>query len=152
MKGDTGAFVTGLFDKLQTSAGALLTVESLRRGQDPKSLKKMQADAKAAATLFPLLGKHGFILAGELRELEPPQGQIFLILPGMGEKPEPLFGAAPGHRPGRRQDQGPKNRRPNRRQSRSVADPYGLVGGAQTRRRRHRHRHSRNGRQGYHDE
>ncbi len=93
MKGDTGTFVTGLFDKLQTSAGALLTVESLRRGQDPKTLKKMQADAKAAATLFPLLGKHGFILAGELRQLDPPQGQVFLILPGMGEKPEPLFGA-----------------------------------------------------------
>jgi len=93
MKGDTGRFVTGLFDKLQTSASALLTVESLRRGQDPKTLKKMQTDAKAAATLFPLLGKHGFILAGELRQLDPPQAQIFLILPGMGEKPEPLFGA-----------------------------------------------------------
>mgnify|MGYP001202705801 CR=1 FL=1 len=93
MKGDTGTFVTGLFDKLQTSAGALLTVESLRRGQDPKALKQMQTDAKAAATLFPLLGKHGFILAGELRQLDPPQGQVFLILPGLGEKPEPLFGA-----------------------------------------------------------
>ncbi len=93
MKGDTGTFVTGLFDKLQTSAGALLTVETLRRGEDPKTLKKMQADAKAAATLFPLIGKNGFILAGELRELEPPQAQLYFILPGMGEKPEPLFGA-----------------------------------------------------------
>src|SRR6516165_6016966 len=58
MKGDTGSFITGLFDKLQTSAGALLTVESLRRGEDPKTLKKLQADAKAAATLFPLVGKN----------------------------------------------------------------------------------------------
>jgi hypothetical protein len=93
MKGDTGTFITGLFDKLQTSAGALLTVETLRRGEDPKTLKKMQADAKEAATLFPLLGKTGFILAGELRRLEPPQGQIYLIIPGMGDKPDPLFGA-----------------------------------------------------------
>jgi hypothetical protein len=93
MKGDTGTFVTGLFDKLQTSAGALLTIETLRRGEDPKTLKKMQADAKAAATLFPLIGKNGFILAGELRQLDPPQGQLYLILPGMGEHPEPLFGA-----------------------------------------------------------
>ncbi|HEY7308224.1 MAG TPA: hypothetical protein VH643_02570 [Gemmataceae bacterium] len=93
MKGDTGSFVTGLFDKLQTSAGALLTVESLRRGEDPKTLKKLQADAKAAATLFPLIGKNGFILAGELRQLDQPQGQIYLIFPGMGEKPDPLFGA-----------------------------------------------------------
>jgi hypothetical protein len=93
MKGDTGAFITGLFDKLQTSAAALLTVDSLRRGLDPKTLKKMQADAKAAATLFPQLGKHGFILAGELRQLDPPQGDFFLILPGMGVDPEPLFGA-----------------------------------------------------------
>src|SRR5215469_7371782 len=82
MKGDTGSFITGLFDKLQTSAGALLTVESLRRGEDPKTLKKLQADAKAAATLFPLIGKNGFLLAGELRQLEQPQGQIILILPG----------------------------------------------------------------------
>jgi hypothetical protein len=93
MKGDTGTFITGLFDKLQTSAGALLTVETLRRGEDPKTLKKMQADAKAAATLFPLLGKTGFILAGELRQLEPPQGQLYLIIPEMGDKPDPLFGA-----------------------------------------------------------
>jgi hypothetical protein len=93
MKGDTGSFITGLFDKLQTSAGALLTVESLRRGEDPKTLKKMQADAKAAATLFPRIGKNGFLLAGELRQLEQPQGQIVLILPGMGADPEPLFGA-----------------------------------------------------------
>jgi hypothetical protein len=93
MKGDTGAFIADLFDKLQTSAAALLTIDSLRRGLDPKTLKKMQADAKAAATLFPLLGKHGFILAGQLRQLDPPQGDLFLILPGMGDKPDPLFGA-----------------------------------------------------------
>jgi hypothetical protein len=93
MKGDTGAFITGLFDKLQTSAAALLTIDTLRRGLDPKTLKKMQADARAAATLFPQLGKRGFILAGELRQLEPPQGELFLILPGMGADPDPLFGA-----------------------------------------------------------
>ncbi len=93
MKGDTGRFVAGLFDKLQTSAGALLTVESLRRGEDPKTLKRMQADAKAAATLFPRIGQNGFILAGELRRLDPPEAQVFLILPGMGDNPEPLFGA-----------------------------------------------------------
>ena len=93
MKGDTGSFITGVFDKLQTSAAALLTVDSLRRGLDPKTLKKMQSDAKSAATLFPQLGKHGFILAGELRQLDPPQGDLFLILPGMGGDPDPLFGA-----------------------------------------------------------
>ncbi|HEY7427484.1 MAG TPA: hypothetical protein VH682_24835 [Gemmataceae bacterium] len=93
MKGDTGSFITGLFNKLQTSAGALLTVESLRRGEDPKTLKKLQADAKAAAKLFPQIGKNGFLLAGELRQLDQPQGQILLILPGMGDNPEPLFGA-----------------------------------------------------------
>ncbi|HTU19109.1 MAG TPA: hypothetical protein VMG10_13700, partial [Gemmataceae bacterium] len=93
MKGDTGSFITGVFDKLQTSAAALLTVDSLRRGLEPKTLKKMQADARAAATLFSQLGKHGFILAGELRQLDPPEGDLFLILPGMGGDPDPLFGA-----------------------------------------------------------
>ncbi len=93
MKGDTGAFITGLFDKLQTTSASLLTVETLRRGLEPKALKKMQADAKAAAKLIPQIGKHGFILAAELRQLDPPQGNLFLILPGMGEDPDPFFGA-----------------------------------------------------------
>jgi hypothetical protein len=93
MQGDTGTFVTGLFKKLQDNAGSLLTVQTLLRGENPKTLKKMQDDAKAAATLFPLIGKNGFILAGELRQLDPPQGQVLVILPGMGAKPEPLFGA-----------------------------------------------------------
>ncbi|HEY7328996.1 MAG TPA: hypothetical protein VH592_15240 [Gemmataceae bacterium] len=93
MKGDTGAFIAGVFDKLQTSSASLFTVETLRRGLEPKVLKKMQADAKAAAKLFPQLGKHGFILAAQLRQLDPPQGDVFLILPGMGEEPDPLFGA-----------------------------------------------------------
>lgn len=93
MKGDTGTFIAGVFDKLQTSAAALLTIDTLRRGLDPKTLKKMQTDARAAATLFPQLGKRGFILAGELRQLEPPSGEVFLILPGMGADPDPLFGA-----------------------------------------------------------
>ncbi len=93
MKGDTGTFITGIFDKLQTTSASLLTVETLRRGMEPKTLKKMQADAKAAAKLIPQIGKRGFILAGELRRLEPPQGSLFLILPGMGEDPDPFFGA-----------------------------------------------------------
>lgn len=93
MKGDTGSFITGVFGKLQTSAAALLTVQTLRRGLEPKALKKMQADAKAAASLFERLGKHGFIFAGQLRSIEPPQGSLFVILPGMGEDPDPFFGA-----------------------------------------------------------
>ncbi|MHB1422470.1 MAG: hypothetical protein ACYC3I_04600 [Gemmataceae bacterium] len=93
MKGDTGAFIEGVFDKLQTSAAALMTVDTLRRGLDPKALKKMQADAKAAAKLFPRLGKQGFLLAAELRQQEPPQGDLYLILPGMGTDADPLFGS-----------------------------------------------------------
>jgi hypothetical protein len=93
MSGDTGRFVTGLFSKLQTAAGSELTKDLLGRGENPQTLKKMQADAKAAATLFPLIGQNGFLFAAELRQLEPPQGQLFFILPGMGAKPEPLFGA-----------------------------------------------------------
>jgi hypothetical protein len=93
MQGDTGTFLSGIFEQLQGGAGSLLTVESLLRGENPQKLQKMQADAKSAATLLPLLGKNGFILAGEVRSLEPPSGQVTLILPGMGQKPEPLFGA-----------------------------------------------------------
>jgi hypothetical protein len=93
MQGDAGVFLTGLFEQLQKSAGSLLTVESLLRGENPQKLQKMQADARAAATLLPLIGKNGFLFAAEFRQLEPPQGQVTLIFPGMGGKPDPLFGA-----------------------------------------------------------
>src|SRR5262249_8136105 len=53
----------------------------------------MQADAAEATKLFSVLGKHGFILAVEVRSIEVPQGQVTLIIPGAGAKPGPLFGA-----------------------------------------------------------
>src|SRR5262249_59055415 len=53
----------------------------------------MQADAAEATKLFSVLGKHGFLLAVELRSIEVPQGQVTLIIPGAGAKPGPLFGA-----------------------------------------------------------
>src|SRR6516164_3128085 len=93
MSGDTGRFITGLFAKLQTLAGSELTKDLLGRGENPQTLKKMQTDARAAATLFPVVGRNGFVLAAELRQLDPPQAQVFFILPSMGGKPDPLFGA-----------------------------------------------------------
>ncbi len=92
MSGDTGRFITGLFAKLQTYAGSELTKDLLGRGENPKTLMRMQTDAKAAATLFPIIARNGFVIAAELRQLDPPQAQVFFILPGMGAKPEPLFG------------------------------------------------------------
>jgi hypothetical protein len=92
MQGDTGEFITGVFAKVQEGLGSLLTVEQLLSGVKPEELRKLRDDAAQAAKLLPLLGKHGFILAAELRDLEP-SGSVTLILPGAGATPEPLLGA-----------------------------------------------------------
>jgi hypothetical protein len=93
MQGDTGVFVQGVFNQLQDGLGALLTVEQLLRGVPPEQLKKMQDDAREAAKVLNVLGQTGFIFAAEVRSVEPPDGQITLILPGAGAKPDPVFGA-----------------------------------------------------------
>ena len=93
MKGDTGNFVTKTFAQVQDGLGSLLTVEQLLGGVAPEKLQKLQADAKETANLLPLLGKNGFIFAVEVRGIEPPAGQITIILPDAGDKPAPLFGA-----------------------------------------------------------
>jgi hypothetical protein len=93
MKGDTGDFVNHVFAQVQDGVGALLTVDQLLGGVPPEKLKQMQSDATEATKLFNVLGKNGFILAAEVRSLEPPQGQVTIILPDAGAKPEPLFGA-----------------------------------------------------------
>jgi hypothetical protein len=93
MKGETGEFVTKTFAQIQDGLGSLLTVEQLLGGVGPEKLQKLQADAAEAAKLLPLLGENGFIFAVELRSIDPPAGQITIILPNAGEKPAPLFGA-----------------------------------------------------------
>lgn len=91
MQGDTGKFVTNLFTQMQESLGGLLTVQQLLGGVPPEQLQKLQADAAQAPKLLSLLGQHGVVLAVEVRRLEPPDGQITLILPDAGTKAAPLF-------------------------------------------------------------
>jgi len=93
LQGDTGHFVSQLFQQLQEGVSVLLTVERLLSGDAPEKLQQMQADAAEAAKLIPLLTDKGFILTAELTRLEPPEGQVTLVLPGAGAKPAPLFSA-----------------------------------------------------------
>ncbi len=90
MQGDTGAFVNELYGQLQDGLSALLTVDQLLGGVAPEKLAKMQADANEAAKLLPALSKNGFILAGEVRDVEGPNWQATLILPDSDPKAEPL--------------------------------------------------------------
>jgi hypothetical protein len=92
LQGETGTFLTKVFEQVQEGLGTLLTVEQLLGGANPEELRKMEADAAEAGKLLRLIGKHGFILAIELQSVEPPRGQVTLILPGVGPKPAPLFG------------------------------------------------------------
>jgi hypothetical protein len=93
LAGDTGTFITSLFSQMEQGLGSLLTVQELLGGVPPEKLKQMQADANAASRLLPLLGKTGFLVAGELRKVEPLDGELTLILPNAGDGFKSLHGA-----------------------------------------------------------
>jgi hypothetical protein len=92
MAGDTGKFVANMVNLVQENLGALVTVEQLLKGFSPAKLVKLQTDAAQAPKLFGQLMKHGFLLAGDIRDLERIDGQATLILPNAGVEPGPLFG------------------------------------------------------------
>ncbi len=93
LSGDTGSFITKLYAQLQEGAASVLTVDQLLGGIPPAELQQLQKDANEATKLPMLVGTNGFIVAGDLSSLAPPQGQLSLIIPNGGAKPEPLFGA-----------------------------------------------------------
>jgi hypothetical protein len=92
LAGDTGKFISGVFAQVEDQVGGLLTVQSLLGGAAPEKLQKLTADASEAVKLLPAVKNKGIILAVELRGLEPPDGQIILILPEIGDKPKPFLG------------------------------------------------------------
>jgi hypothetical protein len=85
LSGDTGKFVASVFDQLQDLLGGAV-VQELLKGTPPDQLQKIQEDAAQAPKLASALGKHGLILAVELRNLEPPDGQVTLILPDAADE------------------------------------------------------------------
>ncbi len=93
MQGDTGTFVSGAFGQMQDGISALLTVEQLLQGIEPEKLRQLRGDATKAAKLLPLIGDTGFLFAAELKSVEPPQGQITIVLPNAGPRSAPLFSA-----------------------------------------------------------
>jgi hypothetical protein len=93
LAGDTGAFITSLFAQMEQGLGSLLTVQELLGGVPPEKLKQMQADANAASKLLPLVGKTGFLVAGELRKVDQVDGEVTLVLPNAGEGFKSLNGA-----------------------------------------------------------
>jgi hypothetical protein len=94
MAGDTGVFITNVFNQIQDGLGSLLTVEQLLRGEAPEKLAERQADAAEASKLLGILAQNGFILGIEVRSLEPfPSVQATLILPNAGANPKPVIGA-----------------------------------------------------------
>jgi hypothetical protein len=92
LQGDTGALASSVFRQLEQVLGSAI-VQDLLTGTPPEKLQKLQADSLEAVKALPLLGDHGFVLGVELRGLEPPDGQVTLIFPDVGEKPAPLLAA-----------------------------------------------------------
>ncbi|MBY0527273.1 MAG: hypothetical protein K2R98_28010 [Gemmataceae bacterium] len=93
MQDDTGKFLAGVFKDLKDSAGTLLTVPQLLGGLAPEQLQKLQADLAEAPKLLSTVADRGFVVAVEVRKLEPPEGQVTLIFPGAGAQPKPFLSA-----------------------------------------------------------
>jgi len=93
MAGDTGVFITNVFNQVQDGLGSLLTVEQLLRGEAPEKLAERQADAAEASKLLGMLAQNGFLIGIEVRSLEPPSAQATLVLPNAGTNPKPAIGA-----------------------------------------------------------
>jgi hypothetical protein len=93
LAGDTGAFAQSLFRQLQDGLGALLTVDQLLGGVPPDKLQALQNDAAEATKVLSLLGQNGFILAAEVRGVTIPGGQVTLVIPNAGAKPEAALSA-----------------------------------------------------------
>jgi hypothetical protein len=91
-QGDTGKFVASVFDQLQEFLGGAVVTELLK-GTPPDKLQKIQADAVKAPKLLAALGKHGVILAAELRGVEPPDVRVTLIVPDAGDEAESFMAA-----------------------------------------------------------
>lgn len=92
LQGDTGKFVAAVFDQLQEVLGGAVVTELLK-GTPPEKLQKIQADAAKAPKLVPALGKHGLILAVEVRAIEPPDAQVTLIVPDAGDEADSFLAA-----------------------------------------------------------
>jgi hypothetical protein len=90
LRGDTGKFVASVFDQLQDLLGGAV-VQELLKGTPPDKLQKIQEDAAKAPKLVSALGKHGVIVAVEVRNLEPPDGQVTLILPDAADEADSLI-------------------------------------------------------------
>ncbi len=87
---DTGKFLGGVYRLLENNLAEQMTVPQLLAGIDPVELQKLQDYVAEAPKLVPVLTKNGFVLAAELRGIEPPQLQVTLILPGAGADPKPF--------------------------------------------------------------
>lgn len=90
LRGDTGKFVGSVFDQLQDLLGGAV-VQELLKGTPPEKLQKIQEDAARAPKLVGVLGKHGFVLATEVRSVEPPDAQVTLVLPDAGPEADSLI-------------------------------------------------------------
>jgi hypothetical protein len=91
MQEDTGKFLAGVYQQIQTSLGEALTVPQLLGGIDPDKLKTIQEDVSEAPKLMPLFARNGFIVGAEMSSFDPPRVQLTLILPGAAEDPKPFL-------------------------------------------------------------
>ena len=58
-----------------------------------EAVAALHHDAAEATKVLSLLGQNGFILAAEVRGITIPGGQVTLIIPNAGARPEPALGA-----------------------------------------------------------
>jgi len=92
LAGDTGKFLKSIYKELQEGLGSLLTVQGLLEGQPPEKVQKLQDDVTRATRVIELFADRGFLLSAEVRSVNPPAGQVTLIIPDADKDAEKLFG------------------------------------------------------------
>jgi hypothetical protein len=89
LRGDAGKFVGSVVDQLQDLLGGAV-VQELLKGTPPDKLQKIQEDAARAPKLLGVLGKHGLVLGAEVRNVNPPDAQVTLVIPDAGPEADAL--------------------------------------------------------------
>jgi hypothetical protein len=92
LAGDTGKFLASALNQIQDLAATGLTGQQLLQGIPPEQLQQIQKAVADAPKFLALLGRRGIVVGVEVRSLQPPNGQLTVIVPDAGDEASSFFG------------------------------------------------------------
>jgi hypothetical protein len=85
LAGDLGAFLQETFFRFHDLLRTSVASDKLLSGTTPEAIELLQTRVADLPKLLTLLADKGFVLAGELRSIEPFSGQLLFIVPNAGK-------------------------------------------------------------------